>query len=57
MQFKQRNCIRQSDLEERREKCYQNVQPLFQGKKTINRICMCMYVIFDLLDLEDNKDA
>ena len=57
MQFKQRNCIRQSDLEERREKCYQNVQPLFQGKKTINQICMCMYVIFDLLDLEDNKDA
>ena len=35
-----------SDLEEHREKCYQNVQPLFQGKKTINRICMyvCMYV-------------
>ena len=44
MQLKQRKCIRQSDSEERREKCYQNVQPLFQEKKTINRIYIHTYI-------------
>ena len=44
MQFKQGKCIRQSDLEERCEKCYQNVQPLFQGKKVINRVYIHTYI-------------